>query len=585
MSDPSVDKTVPSGQISRAPGTAEGAPDTAGVAPDTAGGAPDTAGGAPDTAGDAPGAAVAAALSEPAEPRPFDALSYLEFNAARTPDAPAVWDEDSEQSFAALRDRVCALIARLTQEGIGTGDVVAVALPNVALYIALEIAVPASGAVLFPLPLGIGHRELASVLERSGARLLVTDDSPAGKGIAAVAADLRDAPALLAAADLDGERTATPPARALDPDSDSDPDPDPDPDRIVQIALTSGTTGLPKLASLSARLKQLTFEGFTTRLRVEPGDRMFPMSPITQGVGEMCLYALRRGATLVMLGERRFDAEAALTIAGDSHSTILGGVPTMIGRLLHSPAFDPTALTDLRLTVSAGAPLPPAVAREWESRTHSPIGSFYGAMDIGQLAVPDPGDPAEKRWTTVGRPHETAEFCIVSPDGRAVPAGEAGEICMRGPLVQDRYWGEDSGPYDADGWAHFGDLGFLDRDGYVHITGRIKDTIIRGGNNINPLEVEALLREHPAIGDACVVGRPDPDLGERAVAFIVPTAAGHPQLGLDELAAFLGERQLTRYKWPEQVELIDALPLGPTGKVDRQGLRRSLDATDPEEPR
>jgi acyl-CoA synthetase (AMP-forming)/AMP-acid ligase II len=531
------------------------------------------------------------ALGTPA-PRRFDPLGYLDFNAARTPGAPAVWEDDREISFAALRDNVRALIARLPREGIHDGDVVAVALPNVALYVALEIAVPASGAVLFPLPLGIGHRELASVLERSGARLLVTDDSTEGRGIAEVAAGLRGAPALLTAAELAAasgaeladEQTAAPPAPQSRDPAPQDPDPDPDPDRIVQIALTSGTTGLPKLASLSARLKQLTFEGFTTRLRVQPGDRMFPMSPITQGVGEMCLYALRRGATLVMLGPRRFDPETALAIAQRSEATILAGVPTMIGRLLHSPAFDPAALPRLRLTVSAGAPLPPAVARDWETRTGSPIGSFYGAMDIGQLAVPDPEDPAEKRWTTVGRPHDTAELRIVDPQGAKLAAGETGEICMRGPLVQDRYWGEDAGPYAADGWAHFGDLGFLDPDGYVHVTGRIKDTIIRGGNNINPLEVEALLREHPAIGDACVVGRPDPDLGERAVAFVVP-AAGHGPLGLEELTAFLRERELTRYKWPEQVECVDVLPLGATGKVDRQALRRSLGTPDPEDPR
>jgi acyl-CoA synthetase (AMP-forming)/AMP-acid ligase II len=528
----------------------------------------------------------------PAPPRPFDALSYLEFNAARTPEATAIWEDGDSRSFAALRDHTYALIARLGRQNLAPGDVVAVALPNVALYVALEIAVPAGGAVLFPLPLGIGHRELASVLERSGARLLVTDDSPAGQGIAELAAHLADAPALLTAADLAGvdPTSRTEPTNHSKPTNHSVPTGHPaappppeapaDPDRIVQIALTSGTTGLPKLASLSARLKQLTFDGFTTRLRIQPGDRMFPMSPVTQGVGEMCLYALRRGATLVMLGSRRFDPEAALDIAVNSRATIIGGVPTMIGRLLHSPAFDPAALTHLRLTVSAGAPLPPAVAREWETRTGSAIGSFYGAMDIGQLAVPDPEDPAEKRWTTVGRPHETAELLIADPTGAPLDTGQDGEICMRGPLVQDRYWGEDGGPYTADGWAHFGDLGFVDEEGFLHVTGRIKDTIIRGGNNINPLEVESLLREHPAIRDACVVGRADADLGERAVAFIVP-APGAEAFALNELTAFLHTRELTRYKWPEQVELIDALPLGATGKVDRQALRRSLDPNHP----
>jgi acyl-CoA synthetase (AMP-forming)/AMP-acid ligase II len=521
-------------------------------------------------------------------PRPFDALSYLEDNAARAPQAPAVWEAGEVLGFAALRDRVWALMRRLAANGIGEGDVVAVALPNVGLYVALEIAVPAIGAVLFPLPLGIGHRELSFVLQRSQARLLVTDDSAAGRGIGEVAERLPHPPALLMGAVLEGGRDRDEPAEARLaaglPASPARPPRAPaDPDRIVQIALTSGTTGLPKLASLSARLKQLTFEGFTTRLRIGPQDRMFPMSPITQGVGEMCLYALRRGAALVMLGAGRFEAELALRIAADSGATILGGVPTMIGRLLHSPAFDPAALPRLRLTVSAGAPLPPAVAREWEARTGSPIGSFYGAMDIGQLAVPDPEDPPQKRWTTVGRPHEAAELRIVDPDGAPVGPGETGEICMRGPLVQDRYWGEEAGPHDAEGWAHFGDLGFLDEQGYVHVTGRIKDTIIRGGNNINPLEVESLLREHPAIRDACVIGRHDPDLGERAVAFIVPAAGARPELGT--LTEFLGERELTRYKWPEQVELIDALPLGATGKVDRRALRRSLEPTDPEKPR
>src|SRR5579875_416666 len=123
-------------------------------------------------------------------PRRFDPLSYLEHNAARTPDAPAIWQDGVELSFAALRDRVYALIVRLSREGVTAGDVVAVALPNVALYVALEIAVPASGAVLFPLPLGIGRRELAAMLERSGARLLVTDDSEAGREIAETAAAL-----------------------------------------------------------------------------------------------------------------------------------------------------------------------------------------------------------------------------------------------------------------------------------------------------------------------------------------------------------------------------------------------------------
>ena len=143
----------------------------------------------------------------------------------------------------------------------------------------------------------------------------------------------------------------------------------------------------------------------------------------------------------------------------------------MIARMLHSPALADTDLSqparhDLRRRPAAGD-----VAREWEERTGAPVCSFYGAMDVGQLAVPSPDDPAEKRWTTVGKPHDTAELLICDPQGNAVEPGEEGEICMRGPLVQPQYWNEDETPYSDDGWAHFGDLGRLDEDGFLHVTG------------------------------------------------------------------------------------------------------------------
>ena len=187
----------------------------------------------------------------------------------------------------------------------------------------------------------------------------------------------------------------------MDGELDTDGDPgdisfaEPDPDRVVQIALTSGTTGRSKLAGLTARLKQLTFEGFTGRLGFGPDDRMLPLSPITQGAGEMCLYALRTGAALVMSHDARFDAERSLALAERTRTTVLGGVPTMVARMLHSPALGDTDLSRLRATITAGAPLPEPVAREWEERTGSPTCSFYGAMDVGQLAVPSPDDPPE----------------------------------------------------------------------------------------------------------------------------------------------------------------------------------------------
>ena len=261
-----------------------------------------------------------------AKPVPYDPLSYLRANAAVRGDALAVHDEGEELSFDALLRAVLSLAADLRERGVEPGDVVAVALPNVWRYVALEIAVPAVGAVLLPLPISLGRLETESAIERSGASLVI------------------------------GERDAD--ELETDGDPGDGPFAEPDPDRVVQIALTSGTTGRSKLASLTARLKQLTFEGFTTRLGLGPDDRMLPLSPITQGAGEMCLYALRTGAALVMSHHARFDAERSLALAERTRTTVLGGVPTMIARMLHSPALADTDLSHLRATISAGAPLP-----------------------------------------------------------------------------------------------------------------------------------------------------------------------------------------------------------------------------------
>ena len=138
---------------------------------------------------------------------------------------------------------------------------------------------------------------------------------------------------------------------------------------------------------------------------------------------------------------------------------------------------------------------------------------------------------------------------------------------MRGDLVQDRYWGESFGPYSEDGWAHMGDLGFVDDAGHLHVVGRVKDIIIRGGANINPYEVESMLRVNPAVIDVCVVGRPHPELGEVPVAFLVG------ELTQEQLEGFLRERGLARYKWPDAIYRLDELPLSGPGKVNRKSLR------------
>ncbi len=466
------------------------------------------------------------------DPTPFRPVSYLEWNAARRGGSAAIWEAGANITFEELLLRVRRIQGALAARGVRSGDVVGVRLTNVWQYVALELAIPDMGAVILPLPLGIGEHEMSWVLEKTRPRLVVTD------------ADL-DA--------LSGEEFPAPlPHRVTAPD----------PNAIVEIAMTSGTTGMPKLASLSARLKQVTFESFTERLQITEEDRVLPMTPLTQGIGGMCLYCLRRGAALVMLREPHWTAEHCLDVAAESRATMMVGVPTNVIRMLNHPS---PAATSLRAVAVAGAPLPPEIAERWETTTGVPISSFYGSMDAGQLAVASPSDPQALRWTTVGRPHDRAEWQIVE-----------GEICMRGDLVQNRYWGETAGPYSSDGWAHMGDLGFVDESGYLHVVGRVKDIIIRGGTNINPYEVESMLRGHPRIVDACVVARPDAELGELPVAFLVTRDGFEPSR--QELDAFFEEQGLARYKWPAEVRRLDELPLAGPGKVNRKALREDARA-------
>ena len=472
-------------------------------------------------------------------PRSFDPISYLDANAARRPAAAALYDAGREVSFGELARTVHGLIAHFRRSGLAEGEPIGVHLANCWEYVALELAIPAAGGVIMPLPLTLGEAEMRWAMEKSGAlRLIAETDLPALFATA-------DAPPLVGPA----------PAPSLPAH----------PDRIVEIALTSGTTGMPKLAALSAKLKQATFEGFTGRLEVTEEDRVLIMSPLTQGIGGMCLFCLRLGAGLIMLHEPRFSPETVLRLAVQHRATMLVGVPTNVFRLLESPILSATDLRGVRVTAVAGAPMPPDLAAAWEDRTGSRVCIFYGSMDAGQLSVGSPSDPREKRHHTVGRPHDCCETMVTAE----------GEICMRGDTVQERYWGESFGPHAEDGWVHMGDLGRIDEDGFLQVLGRKKELIIRGGTNINPHEVEQVLRRHPAIADVCIVGRPDRELGERAVAFVVAKEPGRGP-SLEDLKRYLEEEGMARYKWPEEVRPADEIPLRGPGKVDRRNLEEQL---------
>ena len=274
--------------------------------------------------------------------RPYDPVSYLEWNARRRPHATAIWD-GGEIAFGELLERVRRFQRGLAAQGVRAGDVVGVQLPNIWQYVALEIAIPDMGAVILPMPMSLGEHEMRWLREKTRPALVVTG------------ADLEA---------LTGDGSAQPATAG------------PDPDRIVEIAMTSGTTGMPKLASLSARLKQVTFEGFTRRLEITENDRVLPMTPLTQGIGGMCLYCLRVGAALVMLRDPHWTPEHCLDVAAASGATVMVGVPTNVIRMLNHPL---RLSKSLRAVAVAGAPLPPEIAERWETSTGVPISAGENA--------------------------------------------------------------------------------------------------------------------------------------------------------------------------------------------------------------
>ncbi|MBX6378268.1 MAG: long-chain fatty acid--CoA ligase, partial [Clostridia bacterium] len=283
------------------------------------------------------------------------------------------------------------------------------------------------------------------------------------------------------------------------------------------------------------------------------------------------LAPLLVGASFVMLED--WDPEAGLEMLSRYRCTYATAIPTQMVQLLQLPLerYDLGRLTRFN---NAGAPLPPEAAKEIEERIGCRVQTLYGATDGGVPVTTDIADPAEKRRFTVGRRLPGQELKLVDPaTGEDVRPGETGEVIWRGANKSYGYLNQPE--YDAenwrDGWFRSGDLGVLDEEGYLRIVGRVKDMILRGGVNIFPKEIEDLLIQQPKVAQVVVAGAPDPVLGQRVAAFVVPRDPTSPP-ALEELNAFLSQRQVARWKHIEQLHVVSSIPLNSGGKVDKPRL-------------
>jgi fatty-acyl-CoA synthase len=347
----------------------------------------------------------------------------------------------------------------------------------------------------------------------------------------------------------------------------------------INIQFTSGTTGLPKGATLSHRniLNNAFFVGRSIAL--EEGDRLCIPVPLYHCFGMVMgnLACVVHGATMVYPADG-FDPLAVLAAVEREKCTALYGVPTMFIAMLDHPEFERFDLRSLRTGIMAGAPCPIEVMRRVIDKMHmGAVTIAYGMTETSPVSFQSsPGDPIERRVSTVGKVQPHLEVKIVDSDGKTTPVGEAGQLCTRGYSVMIGYWDDEEKTKEAvdkDGWMHTGDLATIDADGYGNIVGRIKDMVIRGGENVYPREVEEFLFRHPKIADVAVVGVPDAKYGEELCAWIKlkPGDRAHE----DEIKAF-ARNNIAHYKVPRYVRFVDAFPMTVTGKVQKFLIREAM---------
>ncbi|MFC5952904.1 AMP-binding protein, partial [Pseudonocardia lutea] len=486
------------------------------------------------------------------------------------------------------RAEVDALALGLLGAGVGKGDRVGIWAPNMAEWTVVQYATAKLGAILVNINPSYRTHELEYVLRQAGISLLVAAREFKTSNYAAMIEEVRGscpdlrAVVLIGSAEWDGLLAA---GRGGEPGLLAEKQAELSPDDPINIQYTSGTTGFPKGATLSHH-NILNNGFFVGRLNgYTPEDRVCIPVPFYHCFGMVMgnLAATSHGATMVIPAQG-FDPKATLEAVARERCTSLYGVPTMFIAELNHPDFDAYDLSSLRTGIMAGSPCPVEVMKQVVARMGmDEVTICYGMTETSPVSMQTRvEDSLERRVSTVGRVHPHLEVKIVDPDsGLTVPRGQPGELCTRGYSVMLGYWEEPektAEAIDAARWMHTGDLGVMDAEGYVNITGRIKDMVIRGGENIYPREIEEFLYTHPDILDAQVIGVPDVKYGEELCAWVQVREGA--QVSAESIREFATGR-LAHYKIPRYVLVVDEFPMTVTGKVRKVEMReKSVDLLD-----
>lgn len=528
---------------------------------------------------------------------------YFDAICAANPDSPAliVRHQGIRWSYSELKQRVDALAAGLLNLGLSPGDRVGIWAPNCSEWLIAQYATAKAGIILVNINPAYRTAEVEYALNKVGCRALIVAprhkssnylamlqelapelaDTVAGSlaairlphlqivitlGTAGYAGGLRFEDVLSMGTDANRLQLEEI-GKQLQFD---DP---------INIQFTSGTTGFPKGATLSHH--NILNNGFFVgeAIRLQPGDKLCIPVPLYHCFGMVMgnLGCLTHAACAVYPADA-FDPLAVLETIEAERCVALYGVPTMFIAILNQPDFARFDLTSLRTGIMAGSPCPIEVMRQVVDRMHvAEITIAYGMTETSPVSFQSStDDPLERRVTSVGRIQPHLEVKIVDSEGRAVPCGEAGELCTRGYSVMLGYWDDPertAEAVDKAGWMHTGDLATLDDAGYCNIVGRIKDMVIRGGENIYPREIEEFLYRHPSIQDVQVIGVPDEKFGEELCAWIIVKSG--KAMDAQKVREFCAG-QIAHFKIPRHIKFVEAFPTTVTGKVQKFLMRDAM---------
>jgi non-ribosomal peptide synthetase component E (peptide arylation enzyme) len=508
-------------------------------------------------------------------------VDYWQRNAHVNPNGEAVFDGQVRFTWQEASENIDRLNVGLKNLGLRKGDVLLVQAQNSSWLMVLRLACEKAGIILTFLHYGFRRREIEHVIkttipigavisgnaEKFDFHRLYRDLQSEHDGLNILfkiddlgPTDLPSVQQMIETSEIPQQPSATSKQKDFSAGN------------LTNIVTSSGTTGLPKCVEFSATPRLASGRVYIDRLKLTPQDKVVSFMPLYTGPADL-LYHTAPQIGILQIVSGSFTPAAACQLIDIEQPSGMVLVPTMLSRMLNFQDLDNYEFSSLRFITCGGSILPYDVAKKAEQKFEAKIIQGYGLMDYGALASFGLDDPHEARWVSNGKPLDGTEIMILDQHEQQVNPGEIGEIVARGPHCVGGYIGDQDLTADVwkNGYFHTGDLGRIDADGYLHIHGRLKDIIIRGGQNISPAEIEGILVQHPKVADVVAVKMPDPDLGERVCVFIVSTS--NESIEFDDMVQFMCDQGVAKFKIPERLELVDEFPLTPGGtKVDKKIL-------------